>query len=174
LILGRRRRWTLVLVALALVWTVAASLHQALWSWRYWRVDPWSERSPVQWKATSQHVASLGAQLRRALAAIEEPIPEGAVLAVSPDPSLGEQGFYLYLWTAYLLPEWEVRRVSRPEEGFASDYWLVFGGATSDPRLERLERLRVAKSEPLPPVTLFRVSRPAPVRPAPVRPDDPR
>lgn len=163
---GRRRRWTLALVAVLLAWTVAASLHQALWSWRYWRVDPWSERSPVQWLATSQHVASLGAQVRRALAAVEGPIPEGAVLAVSPDPSLEEQGFYLYLWVAYLLPEWEVRRVSRPEEGFASDYWLVFGsgfeamesafgGTPSDPRLERLT---AARSTPLPPVTLFRVS----------------
>lgn len=134
----------------------------------------------MQWTATTDHVARLEGLLRRALDAVPGgDLPADTVLAISPDPSLAEQGFYLYLWTAYLLPELEVRRVTRPEEGLGAEYWLVFEAAApstavprasdagSYPRAQGWQPLARRRAALLPTATLYRVPDDGSTRPAP-------
>jgi hypothetical protein len=132
---GRRRRGYQVGVLVFLAATIGGALHQTLWSYRYARADPWSELSPVQWILPSGHVRRLDGLAER----VRSRLPEGAALAVSPDPALGGQGFYQFLWLAYVWPENDLRLVARPEDGLAAGHWLVFGDQPLP--AERLERI---------------------------------
>ncbi|MCG8457678.1 MAG: hypothetical protein MI919_15490, partial [Holophagales bacterium] len=72
------RRLALAMVLSVVAWTGLAALHQALWSYRYWRADPWAVTSPVQWTLPTGHVARLDGLAER----VRSRLPRGAQLAV--------------------------------------------------------------------------------------------
>lgn len=86
-------------VGLLLAWTLVQGLREPWRALQYDLADPWPAEAPVLWTPTSAHVERLRAEVEGL------PLEELDVLAVSTDPALGDQGWYQYLWVAYLLPD---------------------------------------------------------------------
>lgn len=96
---GSRRLGVFGLLALFL-WFGAHAGHEALWSWRYWKVDPFSVSAPVQWPVVGAHAQALEADSRR----IDECLaPDSRVFVAAPE-AWTDQRFYLFMWLTYTLP----------------------------------------------------------------------
>lgn len=99
---------------------------RAMW---FHLADPWPAQAPVLWTPSTGHVTRLRADLERL------PLDDLGTLAVTTDPALHEQGFYQYVWLAYLLPEhdliWTPNDEVPPDAGSSiADARLVFRDAT--------------------------------------------
>lgn len=85
-------------VGLLLAWTLVQGLREPWRALQYHLADPWPAEAPVLWTPDSGHVQQLAATVG------ELPLGDFGVIAVSTDPALADQGWYQYLWLAYLLP----------------------------------------------------------------------
>ena len=133
--MSRRLVFQALLLAL-LAWVVVQGTRDAYRAAWYAWADPWPVEAPVLWPLDGGHVRHLEHLLARFDSCLPEP---GGVIAVTIDPDLGEQSFYLYLWLAYLLPEHHVRLAafdtlpSVPKPPAHDDAWLVYGFEPSLP-----------------------------------------
>jgi hypothetical protein len=131
-----RRKAFLFLAAVLLGWTALAAaleIHRSRWIVDN---DPWTQ--PSRWRFRSRHVE----ELRELLEAEVRDLPEGSVVAVAADPDEPGEGFFRYLWVAYLLPEYEVRHAGLGDPRVEADHWIVLPSETPHPR---------PLSHPLPP-----------------------
>ena len=142
----RRRKVVVALLLGAFLWFGLHALHQSLWSYRYWKVDPWALESPVQWPVVGQHARRLEATAAQLQSCLE---PDAKVAVGAPKDWQG-QGFYLFMWLAYGLPEQHVIPIIKPEDIEQADVYLDYLGdgepGPPPPGLELLchaDRIRV-------------------------------
>lgn len=108
----------------ACLWTGFHAAHETLWSWRYWKVDPFALEAPVQWPVTGRH----GAALARDAETLRACLPDDATLAVGAPETWAEQRFYLYMWLVYTLPSQRILPPDDPSAAQRASLFLSFEG----------------------------------------------
>ena len=119
----------MVLLA-ATLWFGVHALHDSLWAYRYWKVDPWALESPVQWPVVGRHAQALG-HLPAELPCLRA----GDRVAVQGPPEWLGQEHYVFMWLAFSLPEQDVIPVVEPQDLDQADLLLSFfaDGPTPSP-----------------------------------------
>ncbi len=122
------RRAILVVLLAAASWFGGHALHDSLWSYRYWKVDPWALESPVQWPVVGRHARSMD------LLSSELPcLRPGDKVAVHGPSTWQGQEHYLFMWLAFSLPEQDVIPVVEPRDVEQADSLLMYFGDASPP-----------------------------------------
>lgn len=111
------------MLAVAIVW-IAGGLYDALWSYRFWRVDPWHLDGPVQWPIHGRHAE----RLEQELTAMTGCLPDNSLIALDAPESWGDQRFYLFMWMAFLLPEHRLIPMHDPSARNRAERLLSFHG----------------------------------------------
>ncbi|MEM9597513.1 MAG: hypothetical protein AAGD06_24815 [Acidobacteriota bacterium] len=122
-----RRLGVRALLLAFLAWTGVQGAREAYRSAWFTVADPWPAESPVLWPVDGGHVDRLEGLVSRLRPCLpENGSPGEGTVALTVDPALGDQAFYLRMWLAYLLPEHDLRPVDLPAvPGEAT--WLVYG-----------------------------------------------
>lgn len=126
------RRLLLVGLGVAFLWTGFHAAHEALWSWRYFKVDPFALEAPVQWPAVGRHARTLAQDAEH----LQPCLGPDRRLAIQAPDSWADQRFYLYMWLVYSLPEQVVLPLDEPDAASSADGFLSFrtdGSPAPDP-----------------------------------------
>ena len=122
------RRALVVMLLVGAAWFGFHALHDSLWSYRYWKVDPWALESPVQWPVVGRHARSM-----ERLAPELPCLRPGDKVAVQGPSTWQGQEHYIFMWLAFSLPEQDVIPVVEPRDVEQADSLLMYFGDTPPP-----------------------------------------
>lgn len=136
------RRVLVVVLLIATAWFGAHALHDSLWSYRYWKVDPWALESPVQWPVVGRHARSMD-RLSTELSCLR---PGDKVAVQGPSTWQGQE-HYLFMWLAFSLPEQDVIPVVETRDIEQAGSLLVYFGDTQPPESPPLGMVEACRTE---------------------------